>query len=267
MMLRFATALAASLVAGTSMAQADGVTLYGAGSLKGAMTEVIAAFTKATGVAVKSDFGPSGMMRERIEKGEPVALLTSADMGHPRKLLADGRAEMVVRFTGNRLCAMAKPEIGLTTANVLDKALDPQVKLGTSTPGSDPSGDYTWKIFAKAESLKPGAEKALQAKALKLVGGPQAEPIPEGKSAVPYMFETGKADMFIAYCTTGKQAADAGITLTVVDLPPALSQSAEYGMAVMKGASADALKLGLYVLSEPAQAILAKWGFEPLGGH
>ncbi|MBP0656505.1 substrate-binding domain-containing protein, partial [Mycobacterium tuberculosis] len=92
---------------------------YGAGSLKGAMTEVIAAFTEATGIAVKGAFGPSGMMRERIEKGEAVDLLTSADMGHPRKLLADGRAEMVIRFTGNRLCAMAKPEVGLTPENLL----------------------------------------------------------------------------------------------------------------------------------------------------
>jgi molybdate transport system substrate-binding protein len=253
-----------SLVLGA--ASAEEVTLYGAGSLRGAMGEVVAAYTKATGTPVKSEFGPSGMMRERIEQGEPAGLLTSADMAHPRKLFADGRAEMVIRFTGNRLCAMAKPELELTTDTVLAKALDPAVKLGTSTPGSDPSGDYAWKIFAKAEALKAGAGKALQAKALKLVGGPQAEPIPPGKNAVPYMFETGKADMFIAYRTTGRKAVSEGAKLTVVDLPPALAQSAEYGMAVMKGVSADTRTLALFILSEPAQAIFAKWGFEPLGG-
>lgn len=241
------------------------VTLYGAGSLKGAVSEILKNFTAQTGIAAKSDFGPSGMMRERIEKGEPVDVFTSADMGHPRKLAASGWADFVIRFTGNKLCAMAKPELGLTTDNFLAKALDPALKLGTSTPKSDPSGDYTFDMFTRAEKLKSGAAEALKAKALKLVGGPQAEPIPAGKSAVPYMFETGKADLFIAYCTTGKQAADAGITLTVVDLPAELSTTAEYGMVVAKSAGPEGQKLGLYLLSEPAQAVLAKWGFTPLG--
>jgi molybdenum ABC transporter molybdate-binding protein len=266
-MIRLFLPLLATAFLCAGAAQAADVTLYGAGSLKAAMNEVIAAYTKATGTPVKSDFGPSGMMRERIEKGEPVGLLTSADMGHPRKLAADGRADMVVRFTGNRLCAMAKPEVGLTSENVLAKALDPAIKLGTSTPGADPAGDYTWRIFAKAESLRPGAEKTFQAKALQLVGGPQAKPIPAGKNAVPYIFETGQADMFIAYCTTSEQARGDGVKLTVVELPPPLRQSAEYGMAVMKDASPETLRLALFILSEPGQAILAKWGFEPLGGR
>ncbi|MBP0575400.1 substrate-binding domain-containing protein, partial [Mycobacterium tuberculosis] len=68
-------------------------------------------------------------------------------------------------------------------------------------------------------------------------------------------------------CTTGRQAAGEGVPLTVVDLPPAISQSAEYGMAVLKTASPEARRLALFILSEPAQAILAKWGFEPLGGR
>lgn len=257
---RIALALVLGL-AGTATARAEEVVLYAAGSLSGALSEVAAAFTTATGVEVRKSFGPSGMMRERIEKGEPAQILASADMGHPRRLVADGRAEVVVRFTGNRLCAMAKPEVGLTADNVLDKALDPAVRLGTSTPKSDPSGDYTWAMFEKAEAVRPGAEAALKAKAKQLVGGPAAQPIPAGKSAVPYMFETGQADMFVAYCTTGKAAKDAGITLTVVDLPSALAQTADYGMVVLKGAPPVADRFALFVLSEPGQAILAKWGF------
>lgn len=244
-------------------AAAEEVTLYAAGSLTGALTEVAAGYAKATGNTVKTAFGPSGLMRERIEKGEGAQVFASADMGHPRKLVADGRADFVVRFTGNRLCAMAKPEIGLTAANLLDKALDPAVRLGTSTPKSDPSGDYTWAMFAKAEALKPGAQAALEKKALQLVGGPTSEAIPAGKSAVPYMFETGKADMFIAYCTTGK-AASAAAPLTVVELPGTLAMTADYGMVVVKGASPAAQALALYIMSEPGQAILARFGFASL---
>ena len=46
--------------------------------------------------------------------------------------------------------------------------LDPAVKLGTSTPKADPSGDYAFEVFAKAEKLKPGANAALEKKALQL---------------------------------------------------------------------------------------------------
>lgn len=246
-------------------ASAD-VSLYAAGSLKGALSEVSAAYTKQTGIAVKAEFGPSGMLRERIEKGAHVGVFASADMNHPRKLASSGRADFVVRFTGNRLCAMAKPEIGLSSENVLERALSPSVKLGTSTPGSDPSGDYTWKIFDKVDALQPGAGKALRAKALQLVGGPNSEVIPEGRSAVPYMFATGKADMFIAYCTTGKAARAEGVELSVVDLPASLAQSADYGMVVLDKDPASA-QFALFMLSEPGQAILGKWGFEVAGSR
>ncbi|MBS1211115.1 MAG: modA 2 [Proteobacteria bacterium] len=257
--------LAVTMLCCVHAAQAD-VRLFAAGSLKGALSEVSAAFTQQTGIPVKGEYGPSGILRERIEKNEAVDVFTSADMNHPRKLAASGRAPFVVRFTGNRLCAMAKPEVGLNSDNVLEKALSPAIKLGTSTPLSDPSGDYTWKVFDKAEALKPGATQTLKTKALQLVGGPTSEVIPAGRSAVPYMFATGKADMFIAYCTTGQAARGEGVTLTVVNLPSTLAQSADYGMVVLTK-STEAAQLALFIMSEPAQAILAKWGFEASGSR
>lgn len=248
-------------------ARADEVVLFAAGSLTGALTEVAAAFAQATGLALRPSFGSSGLLRERIEKGERVHVLASADMGHPRRLIADGRADYVVRFTGNRLCAMAKPEVGLTRDNLLDKLLDREVRLGISTPKADPSGDYAWAMFEKAEALRPGAESALKAKAQQLVGGPSSPAIPAGKSAVSHMFETGRADMFISYCTTAKAAMAAGVALTVVDLPAALAQTADYGLVVLKGAPKAADRFALFVLSECGQAILEKWGFGPISGR
>jgi molybdate transport system substrate-binding protein len=42
-------------------------------------------------------------------------------------------------------------------ATLLDRMLDAQLKLGASTPKADPSGDYAWQVFRKADQLKPGA--------------------------------------------------------------------------------------------------------------
>lgn len=259
--------LAAGILVVLAQSASADVTLYAAGSLKGALSELADAYTQQSGVTVKREFGPSGLLRERIEKGAAVDVFASADMTHPHKLTSEGKAAFVIRFTGNSLCAMARPELGLTTANMLQKALSPAVRLGTSTPHSDPSGDYTWQIFDKAESLQPGAAAALKAKALQLVGGADSEPIPAGHSAVPYLFASGKVDMFIAYCTTGKAATGEGVVLNVVPLPEKLAQSADYGLVVLDRQHREAADLALFMLSEPGQAILAKWGFEASGKH
>jgi hypothetical protein len=64
-------------------------------------------------------------------------------LGGELVLYGAGRATAVAMFTRNTLCAVALPGVELTTANLLDRLLDPAVKLGTSTPKADPAGDYT----------------------------------------------------------------------------------------------------------------------------
>ena len=38
--------------------------------------------------------------------------------------------------------------------NLLARLLDPELRIGTSTPKADPSGDYAWALFAKSESSR-----------------------------------------------------------------------------------------------------------------
>jgi ABC-type molybdate transport system substrate-binding protein len=105
------------------------------------MTQIAADYQTTCGLQVRTDSGPSGLMRECIERGEQVDVFASADLGHPLTLQREGRATVVAMFTRNTLCAVALPRVGITTANLLDRLLDPGVKLGTSTPKADPAGD------------------------------------------------------------------------------------------------------------------------------
>ena len=146
-------------------AHGEEIVLYVAGSLKAVLTAITAEYTRKTGVAVRTAFGPSGLMREKIEAGDKVDLFASADMGHVLKLRKDGRAAEAVMFTRNQLCAFARPEAKLTSANFADRLLGPAVKLGTSTPKADPAGDYTWAMFALIDKAHPGALATLEAKA------------------------------------------------------------------------------------------------------
>jgi ABC-type molybdate transport system substrate-binding protein len=79
--------------------------------------------------------------------------------------------------------------------------LEADVKVGTSTPKTDPSGDYAFEVFRKAEAIKSGAQAALEKKALKLTGAPNSPQPPPGRSLYGRLIAEGKADLFLTYCT------------------------------------------------------------------
>jgi molybdate transport system substrate-binding protein len=251
-----------------AVAGADSVRLYAAGSLKGAISEAARAFEANTpGAKVELEFGPSGLLRERIEKGEAAHVFASADVGHPAKLAAAGRTTTKVAvFARNQLCALAREGLDVSSGTLLATLLDRKVRVGTSTPGADPSGDYAFALFAKAETLQAGARAALEAKALQLTGGPNSEKAPPGRNQYAWVMASGKADIFLTYCTNAVLARKEEAGLRIVPVPPELSVGADYGLAVLQGAPASAGALAQFILGEAGQAILAKYGFGPGDG-
>ena len=255
-------ALAVALSANVDAQQAT-VHLYAAGSLRAALTELAEAFEASGGAKVEATFGPSGLLRERIEKGERADVFASADMGHPRALAAAGRATPPVVFARNRLCALAAPGVEVTPGSLLDRMLDPTVKLGTSTPKADPSGDYAWQLFEKAEKLRPGAYDTLDAKALKLTGGPESPAPPADRTVYGMLITERKADIFLTYCTNAMQAAREVAGAHMVAIPDALAVGADYGLTTTQSAPPGALALAKFITSPEGGRILARFGFAP----
>ena len=144
----------------TAMAHAETVRLHAAGSLKAALGEVSRAFeARNPGAKVEAHFAASGLLRERIEKGEPAHVFASANVAHPARLAEAGRAEgKVTVFARNRLCALVREGLAVTPATLLATMLDPAVRVGTSTPKADPSGDYAFALFAKADAQDRAVE-------------------------------------------------------------------------------------------------------------
>jgi ABC-type molybdate transport system substrate-binding protein len=236
------------------------VRLYAAGSLRAALDEVAAAFKDGK---VQAVYGASGLLRERIAKGEPAEVFASANMEHPQSLEKDGRAGPVKLFARNRLCALASPGVQVNSENLLQRMLDPAVKLGTSTPKADPSGDYAFELFAKAERIRPGSQQKLSEKALKLTGGPDSPKPPAGRNLYGMLVSEGKADIFLTYCTNALQGRREHPALRIVEVPAALAVGADYGLTVVKGAKPQAERFARFVLSREGQDILAKHGFAP----
>jgi molybdate transport system substrate-binding protein len=256
--------VAAFVAASGGSAVAETLTLYAAGSLKEAMTEIAGAFAMPGGIEMKTVFGPSGLLRERIEKGEKVDVFASADLGHPVKLKQDGRAEAVAMFARNAVCAVSRQKLGLTSPAMLDKLLDPAVRIGTSTPKADPLGDYTVELYRRAEAVRPGAEKALLAKSTEIFGGAGNNAPVNGVDPVVAKLQDGTADVVFAYCSGRERLMPMLADLAMTDLPPELRVGPEYGLAVMTGAVPKARDLALFILSPEGQAILAKRGFVPV---
>ena len=166
----------------TGAASADPVRVYAAGSLSGAMKQLIAASGLPADAVAAPTFGPAGLLRQRIEAGEQADLFASADMAQAQAVADKGLGLPPVAFARNRMCVVAKPGLGLEPDNLLDRLLDPAVRLGTSTPVADPGGDYALVVFRRAGHLRQGAEAVLTGKALHLLGSPGAMVPVEGHS-------------------------------------------------------------------------------------
>jgi molybdate transport system substrate-binding protein len=259
-----AALLAACVMIPLRCAMAEPLRVYAAGSLTGAFTDIVKAFPAAEGDVAAPVFGPSGVLRQRIEHGDRADVFASADLEQPRTLARSRNGSFVVMFTRNRLCALGRASLGLTPENLLDRLLDPSVRLATSTPGADPGGDYAWAVFARAEAVHPGAKTVLQQKAMKLVGGPDSTPLVPGRGAVQGVFLADRADVMLGYCSGAGPIVREIQGLVSVPLPPALTVGPAYGLIVLSDQPLAA-RFALFVLSEQGQAILRQHGFDPIG--
>lgn len=237
------------------------VTLYAAGSLRGALTDVANAFTQQYGIPVRTEFASSGSLRERLENGEQADVFASADTGNAIALNQKNLSGSVLNFTSNPLYAIASPRVSLTTDNLLDQFLNPNVKLGIAQPVRDPLGDYAIEIFRKADQIRPGSFELLDAKAVRFTGSLPPERNSPGGSIVYYLEEAQQADIYPVYYTSALSALELSPNLQVVELPDNLAVKADYGLTVLKNASPNGTKLAEYILSPAGQRILAKYGF------
>ncbi|ELM1619771.1 substrate-binding domain-containing protein [Salmonella enterica] len=197
--------------------------ILAAGSLRVVWPQLMAAF-QADAVC---DFGPAGLLRERIEAGEACDFFASANLAHPQ--------------------AMREGEDWLSLLTRRD------LRIGISTAGCDPSGDYTQQLFSRMG--KEG--EAVRKRAVALVGGRQTLPLPAGRLAAEWLINHDYTDIFIGYASYAPRLRLVN-SLRVVDIPEPYNPVAEYGFACL---SEQGKTLADFLLSARARSILMQHGF------
>jgi molybdate transport system substrate-binding protein len=261
----YALCAALLLVSAATVASAapETVEIFSAGSLRGVVNGLATEIAPALNIEVKATFGGSGLLRERIEKGETPDLFMSADLGSPRRLAAQGRTQVpAVAIARNRMCVVSRRSAGVTAANLIDRLLAKEVRVKTSTPIADPAGDYAWAIFDRIEALRPGAGAILQGKARALMDVKATTTSP-GQHPYAALFESGQIDAAITYCSGIAALQKDAPDLASLAVPAELDPHPIDGLAVLSGNPA-ALRLALFLLSEKGQAMVAREGLVPI---
>jgi molybdate transport system substrate-binding protein len=240
------------------------LTLFAAGSLKSAFLPLLDRFRQDSGIDVVVQFGPAGLLRERIEAGEPCSLFASANTQHPQALLAAGCALEVHSFAANQLNLTARVMPATDSADWLSLLRDPALTLGTSTPGCDPSGDYTWQLFDNIDAQYPGTGAAIKQRAKMLVGGRQTLTVPEGEIASAWLIRQRLADLFIGYAHYS-QALVGHTDIRTLAIPLPYNVRCEYQMALLDAQPA-VRQLMHFILSAQGQHFLREAGFLTLDG-
>src|SRR5262245_29238185 len=104
-----AGAIAVAAPARPALAQGKSITIFAAASLKNALDDINAAFTRAAGVRVVTSYAASSALIKQIEEGAPADIFASADLdwmdyGSQKKVIKD---DTRVNLLGNKLVLIA----------------------------------------------------------------------------------------------------------------------------------------------------------------
>lgn len=221
--------------------RAPTITVFAAASLSDAFTHLGAAFGAANPeTAVTFNFAASSELAAQIGEGAPADVFASADVANMTKAVDAGAVDAPRTFATNTLAIIVEPGNPLGITGVDDLA-DPDLVVVIGAP-EVPVGRYAQRVFDQAGVT-------VTAKSLE-----------ENVRAVVSKVVLGEADAGIVYATDVLVAGD---TATGVAIPDDINVVAEYPIAVVHGASHEAVARAFvdFVLSPAGQTILRAHGF------
>jgi molybdate transport system substrate-binding protein len=245
-------AVAVSLLPGIAQAQND-VVIFAAASLKNALDEIAATWSKDTGKsAPKISYAASSALAKQIEQGAPADLFISADLDWMDHLAGKNLIKADTRFNllGNKIVLIAPQDSKTTTLAIngadLAKALNGG-RLSMANVDSVPVGKYGKAALEKLGAWNDVKDHLAQA---------------ENVRAALLLVARGEAPLGIVYSTDA--AAEPNVRI-VAAFPEDSHPPIIYPAALVKDSkNADAKAFLDFLRSAKARASFEKQGFTVL---
>jgi molybdate transport system substrate-binding protein len=248
--------LSAALLAGLiglapqlAAAQERTLTVFAAASMKNALDDVNAAYTKATGVKVASSYAASSALARQIEQGAPADVFVSADLKW-MNYLAEKKAikgGTRINLLGNKLVLIAPKDSKIGTVTIgqgFDLAkLAGDGRVATGDVKAVPAG-----LYAKAALEKLGAWQAAEPKLATA----------DNVRAALLLVSRGEAPLGIVYETDAK--VEPGVKI-VGTFPDNSHEPIIYPVAATATAKPDATSYLAFLRTKTAKDIFEKYGF------
>jgi molybdate transport system substrate-binding protein len=235
----------------TLPAHAAELTVSAASSLSNAMRDLGRDYERShPGSKIVFNFGASGALLQQLAKGAPVDVFAAADQQTMDLAEHQGLVKAAERhnFAANELLVIVPADSAARLTTLPDLAVLHRIAIGN--PASVPAGRYAVHAL-QAARLWP----ALEAKAITTQNVRQA---------LDYVAR-GEVDAGFVYATDAALFKDkVRIALRVpLDVP------ISYPVAPLAASAhgAEARRFAAYLLSAPAQSVLAGYGFRPPQAH
>src|SRR5215470_3477211 len=227
----------------SAFAQEKTVTVFAAASMKNALDDINAAFTRSTGIKVAASYAASSALMKQIEEGAPADVFASADLewmdyGSQKKVIKDNTR---VNLLGNRLVLIAPKDSKIDNVSIVrgfDLAgLIGDGRITTGDVRAVPVGKY-----AKAALEYLGVWASVERKFAMV----------ENVRAALTLVARGEAVLGIVYETDAKVEPNVKIVGT---FPPQTHAAIVYPVALTVNAKPEAAQYLAFLRSEAAKSV------------
>jgi molybdate transport system substrate-binding protein len=247
-----AAAFAIAAAPNVAIAQEQSLTVFAAASMKNALDDVDAAFTKKTGIKVVASYDASSALIKQIEAGAPADAFVSADLkwmdyGIQKKLIKE---DTRVNLLGNTLVLIAAKDSKIDHVDIkpgFDLAkLAGDGRIATGDVKAVPVG-----IYAQAALQKLGVWDAVEPKMA----------MTQNVRAALTLVARGEAPLGIVYSTDAK--VEPGVKI-VATFPEDSHEPIIYPVAATVTAKPDVTQYLAFLRSAAAKTIFENYGFAVL---
>lgn len=228
-------------------ASATNLTISAAASLSNAFGELAPLFeAQHPDIKVQLNFGASGALLQQIAKGAPVDIFASADQETMNQAQARNlvKADARRNFVTNSLVLIVPAGAKTAPATLNDLLQTRYRRIAIGLPASVPVGRYTKHVLDKAQLWADIEPRMISAQSV--------------RQALDYVAR-GEVDAGFVYATDAALMPD---KVKVAFIVPT-DQPILYPIAPVAASAhlADAQKFIAFINSDPAQNVLAKYGF------